>query len=291
MESVVREFWLKHIIKNVDEIIGYAGYMAAILIIMRTYSYLRNAMYAALFVVIAAVYVFYVRFIVRKTQKKYSKMHREYKALYVSGITEEKQMFALTQTAVLFVVILEIIGFAVNYQMAVSISDAAKSVILIYISIFLSIIYVVLYFVIQKRVFQKYFYSMLDTNVDELSNVSQEYPLIQEYTAVENVALPVRIKQNIPKDTAIHYARECMRELWLSRLSDIRACEFTNMQRVEVMIARIYVCEGWDITVSDDLMYGLTNVEKKTVSMLLERAKQVKRREIDESKCIVGRSY
>lgn len=291
MESVVREFWLKHIIKNVDEIIGYAGYMAAILLIMRTYSYLRNAMYAALFVVIAAIYVFYVRFIVRKTQKKYSKMHREYKALYISGITEEKQMFALTQTAVLFVVILGIIGFAVNYQMAVSISDAAKSVILIYISMFLSIIYVALYFVIQKRVFQKYFYSMLDTNIDELSNVSQEYPLIPEYTAVENVALPVRIKQNIPKDTAIHYARECMRELWLSRLSDIRACEFTNMQRVEVMIARIYVCEGWDITVSDDLMYGLTNVEKKTVSMLLERAKQVKRREIDESKCIVGRSY
>lgn len=291
MESVVREFWLKHIIKNADEIIEYAEYMAAILLIMRTCSFLKNAMYPALFVVIVSIYVFYVRFIVRKTKKKYLKLHGDYKALYISGITEEKQFFALTQTAAVFVVILGIIGFAVNYQLAVSVSGSAKSVILIYISIFLSLLYVILYFIIQKQVFQKYFYSMLDTNVDELSNVSQEYPLISEYTAVENVALPVRIKQNIPKDTAILYARECMRELWLSRLSDIRACEFTNMQRVEVMIARIYVCEGWDITVSDDLLYGLTYIEKKTVSMLLERVKQVKRREVDESRCINGRSY
>lgn len=291
MESVVREFWLKHIIKSVDEIIGYVEYMAAILLIMRTYPFIKNAMYAALFVVMAAVYVFYARFIARKTEKKYMKLHREYKALYISGLTEEGQMFLLTQTAAVFVVILGVIGFVINYQLAASVAGSAKSVILVYISIFLSLAYVVLYFVIQKRVFQKYFYSMLDADNDELGNVSLEYPLLPEYTAVENVALPVRIKQNIPKDIAIHYARECMKELLLSRLSEIKACEFTNMQQVEVMIARIYVCEGWDITVSDSLMQGLTNIEKKTVSMLIERAKQVKRREIDGTKCINARSY
>lgn len=291
MKSVIWEFWWKHIIKNIDEIIGYVGYMAALLLIMRAYPVVKNTTYAALFVVIVTVYVFYVRFIVRKTEKKYMKMHKEYKALYISGMTEGEQMFLLTQTAAVFVAVLGIIGFAVNYQLAASLADSAKSVILIYISIFLSLTYVGLYFIIQKRVFQKYFYSMLDADTDELSNVNPDYPLIAQYTAAENVALPIRIKQNIPKDVAIHYANECMQELLLSRLSEIRASEFTNMQRVEVMIARVYVCEGWDITVSDDLMQGLTHIEKKTVSMLLERAKQVKRREIDGTKCINGRSY
>lgn len=291
MESVVREFWIKHIIRNIDEIIGYMVYMAAILLIMRTYPVLKSEMYVALFIVIVAVYVFYARFIVNKTEKKYLKMHKEYKTLYISGITEENRLFFITQTSAVFVVVLGIVGFAVNCQLAFSVLNTAKSVILIYISMFLSIIYVAQYFLIQRRVFQKYFYSMLDTNTDELSNVSLQYPLLPEYTAVENVALPIRIKQNIPKDVAVHYARECMAELLLNRLSDIRAGELTNMQRVEVMIARIYVCEGWDITVSDDLMQGLTNVERTTVSMLLDRAKKVKRREIDESRCINGRGY
>lgn len=291
MDSVIREFWLKHLAKNIDEIIGYVEYMAAILLIMRTYPFIRKAMYAALCVVILAVYVFYVKFIVRRTKKKYLKQHSDYKALYISGMTEENQMFFLTQTPAVFVVVLGIIGFFVNFQMAKSVARTVNSVILFYVSIVLSLVYVALYFIIQKRVFQQYFFDMLGVKEDELSRVSQEYPLIDEYTAVENVALPIRIKHNMPRETAVHYAGECMKELLLSRMSEIKACELTNMQRVEVMVARIYVCEGWDITVSDELMYGLTHIEKKSVSMLLDRAKKIKRRVIDEAKCIDGRSY
>ncbi len=291
MNSVILEFWLKHTAKNADEIIGYAGYMAAILLIMRTYKSVVGAVYAALFVVILAIYVFYVMYIVRRTKKKYLKQHKDYKALYISGMTDERQLFFITQTSAVFVLVLGIVGFFINFSLAKSVAGTAKSVIMMFISVLLPLTYVALYFIIQRRIFQRYFYSMLDVREDELITASQAYPLIDEYTAVQNVALPIRIKHNMPKETAVYYALECMKELLLNRLAEIKACELTNMQRVEIMIARIYVCEGWDIAVSDDLLCGLTHIERKTVSMLLERAKKVKRRVVDEARQIDRKGY
>lgn len=292
MDSVIREFIIRHIKKTMGEVMGYVEYLLAIMLIISTYPVLKTPMmYASFGIAVLTVYALYLGFIIRSTKKRYLKLHQEYKALYISGLTDEKLLFYITQTSTVFVVVFGIAGFLLSFEMVKSVSDSTRSVIGLYALIVIYFAYVISYFVIQKEVFKKYFFDMLDVKEDELDKVSQEYPMIGEYTAVENVALPVRIKQNIPKDTAIHYARECMKALLLSRLSEIRACEFTNMQRVEVMIARIYVCEGWDIAVDENLMCGLTHIERKTVSMLLDRAKNIKRRDIDESKCIDGRSY
>jgi len=291
MKSVILEFWLKHTVKNADEIIVYAGCMAAILLIMRTYKSVAGAVYAALFAVVLAIYVFYAKYVVIRTKKKYLKQHNDYKALYISGMTDEKTLFFITQTSVVCVLVSGIVGCFVSFSLAESVAGAVKSTIMMFISFILPFAYVALYFVIQRQTFQRYFYSMLDVSDDELITVSQAYPLINEYTAVQNVALPIRIKHNMPKETAVYYALECMKELLLDRLAEIKPCELTNMQRVEIMIARIYVCEGWDISVSDDLMRGLTHIERKSVSMLLERAKKVKRRVVNEARQIDRKDY
>lgn len=266
--SVILDVWELQAKKNKMRLILYLDALVVVFMIVQLFLNLFVEVLpwqqSIFFGIVSAVVVLigYTVFAAWETKSRYLKFYYEYKILYMSGLRRKQDLFWSTQYVMFPVVTLVPVWVYLSMNLVL-----VQGVVNLFMAVLTGGLSAIVWMQTFRRRFMAQFQDVADFRQDV---VCGEYLLINEWTVIENIALPIRIMTGAPKHRALNEAQRCIDALMLNRLTQVKCGTLSYFQKLEVKIARAYACTG-TVRLEPQMLSGLDEQQKKLISVLLER--------------------